>query len=451
MIKRSGGSAQPRTMATSPGSRPLRRRCAVVAAGASAALVLSACGSGEEGGTPVLTWYINNALQAPIGEKCTEQSNGEYELSIQLLPNNASGQREQMLRRLAASDDGVDIISLDPPFISELANADFLRPFTEEERTEFSEGVLRGPLEQSLFNDTMYAAPFYGNSQLLWYRKSVAEEAGLDMSQPVTWDQIIEAAEQTGTTVAVQGRRNESLMVWVNALVQSAGGSILTEGEAAETAEDVESQLDSEAGQEAARIMNTIAESEVAPPALSTAGEEESRAAFQADDGGFMVNWPYVWAAFQAGMDDGTLPEDFTEDVAWTRYPQVVEGEESATPLGGISLGIGAFSTQPEVAVEAIKCIRSLESQKEYMLTAGDPGASDALYDDPDIKKQFPMSEDIREGLEDAGPRPITPFYGDVTAAIQEGYHPPDSLDVESTPEETASLIEAVLSNEQLL
>jgi multiple sugar transport system substrate-binding protein len=451
MTKRSGGSAQPRTNANTSTARSRRRRVAAVAAGASAALVLSACGSGEEGGTPVLTWYINNAAQEPIGDACTEQAEGKYELSIQLLPNNASGQREQMLRRLAASDDGVDIISLDPPFISELANADFLRPFTEEERAEFSEGVLKGPLEQSLFNDTMYAAPFYGNSQLLWYRKSVAEEAGLDMSKPVTWDQIIEAAEKTGTTVAVQGRRNESLMVWVNALVQSAGGSILTEGEAAETAEDVVSELDSEAGQEAARIMSTIATSEVAPPALSTAGEEESRAAFQADDGGFMVNWPYVWAAFQAGMEDGSLPEDFADDVGWTRYPQVIEGEESATPLGGISLGIGAFSTQPELAVEAITCLRSLESQKAYMQTAGDPGASAALYEDPDIKEQFPMAAEIREGLEDAGPRPITPFYGDVTAAIQEGYHPPDSLDEDSTPEETATLIEAVLSNEQLL
>jgi hypothetical protein len=68
---------------------------------------------------------------------------------------------------------------------------------------EFSEGVLKGPLEQSLFNDTMYAAPFYGTPSCSGTRKSVAKEAGLDMTQPVTWDQIIEAAEQTGTTVAV--------------------------------------------------------------------------------------------------------------------------------------------------------------------------------------------------------------------------------------------------------
>lgn len=446
-------SSAPSAQSKDKADRSSRRRTkyAGLAACATASLLLSACGGGGGDEDTTLNWFINNALQAPIGEKCAADSGGAYDISIQLLPNNASGQREQILRRLAAEDNSVDLISIDPPFMSELANADFLRPFTEEERTEFSEGVLQGPLEQSLFNDTMFAAPFYGNTQLLWYKKSVAEKAGLDMSQPVTWDQLIEAAEKTDTTVAVQGRRNESLMVWVNALVQSAGGTILSEGEAAETAEDVDATINSDAGKEAARIMRAIADSSASPPALSTAGEEESRAAFQAEDGGFMVNWPYVWAAFAAGMEDGSLPEDFSKDVGWTRYPQVVEGQESSTPLGGISLGVGAFTDKADLAVEAIRCLRSVESQKEYMTTAGDPGAADALYDDPDIRKQFPMADQIREGLEDAGPRPITPFYGDVTAAIQDGYHPPDSLSEETTADTTASMIEAVLSNEQLL
>jgi multiple sugar transport system substrate-binding protein len=425
-----------------------------VAAGALFALsaaTLSACGDDGGNGAPQLTWYINNAAQEPLATACNEQAGGAYTIAASLLPNNAAGQREQILRRLAAEDKTVDIVSIDPPYMPELANAGFLRPFTDEEREEFSEGVLRGPLEQSLYEDTMFSAPFYGNTQLLWYKKSVAEEAGLDMDKPVTWDQIIDAAEQTGTTVAVQGRRNESLMVWVNALVESAGGKILDEDSEGAAAEDVKAAIASEAGAEAARIMNAIAASEVSPPALSTAGEEESRAAFQAENGGFMVNWPYVWSAFDAAIEGGALPEDFKDDIAWTRYPQVVEGEESATPLGGIGLSVGAYSANPDAAVEAIRCLRSAESQKEYMMTAGDPGAAEEIYDDPEIQEQFPMYAEIREGLTDAAPRPISPFYGDVTGAIQEGYHPPRSLSPERTPEATASLIEGVLSNDQLL
>lgn len=429
-----------------------RDRCAVLAALAVTAATLAACGGGDTSGAPQLTWYINNQAQVPLAEACNESAEGAYELRTSLLPATAAGQREQLLRRLAAEDRTVDILSLDPPFMAEFANAEFLRPFTDEEEQEFSEGVLEGPLAQSLFEETMFSAPFYGNTQLLWFKKSVAEEAGLDPeSGEVTWDQLIEAAEQTGTTIGVQGRRNESLMVWVNALVESAGGSILSEDSEGKEAAEVEATIRDEAGQEAARIMSAIATSSIAPPGLSTAGEEESRAAFQADDGGFMVNWPYVWTAFEAAEAGGAVDEGFRDDVGWARYPAVVEGEPSATPLGGIGLSIGAYSDEPEAAVEAVRCLRSAESQKEYMLTAGDPAAAAEVYDDPEVQEAFPMYEAIREGLTDAAPRPISAFYGDVTGAIQQGFHPPDELSPDTTPVETADFIEAVLSNEKML
>ncbi len=428
-----------------------RRRAAAAAVGAAgAAITLSGCGGSGGGGEPTVNWYINNGLQQVVADRCSQESD-QYDITTQLLPNTASGQREQLLRRLAANDKTIDVMSLDPPFMAEFANARFLRPFTEQEAAEFSEGVLRGPLEQSLYEETMYSAPFYGNTQLLWYRTSVAEQAGLDMSQPVTWEQLIAAAEQTGTTVAVQGRRNESLMVWVNALVESAGGTILDPASEGLEAAEVEATIDSRAGAAAAQIMSSLAASPAAPPALSTAGEEEARAAFQAEDGGFMVNWPYVWTAFDAAVEAGDLPADFKDDVAWARYPAVEAGTPSATPLGGIGLSIGAFTDDPELAVEAVRCLRSVESQVEYMLTAGDPGASAEVYADPSVQEAFPMHEAVQEGLTDAAPRPISAFYGDVTGAVQDTYHPPGSLSPERTPVQSAAFIEGVLSNEQLL
>jgi multiple sugar transport system substrate-binding protein len=164
-----------------------------------------------------------------------------------------------------------------------------------------------------------------------------------------------------------------------------------------------------------------------------------------------MVNWPYVWTAFEAAEEAGVVDEGFRDDVGWTRYPQVVEGEASATPLGGIGLSVGAYSANPDAAVEAIRCLRSVESQKEYMLTAGDPAAAAEVYDDPEVQEAFPMYEAIREGLTDAAPRPISAFYGDVTGAIQQGFHPPDSLSEDTTPTQTADFLEAVLDNSKML
>ena len=40
--------------------------------------------------------------------------------------------------------------------------------------------MLKGALESATWKDKLYAAPFSSNTQLLWYRKSVAQAAGVD-------------------------------------------------------------------------------------------------------------------------------------------------------------------------------------------------------------------------------------------------------------------------------
>ncbi|MCY1137010.1 extracellular solute-binding protein [Actinoplanes sp. Pm04-4] len=414
------------------------------------ASVLAGCGGDD--GSNTLTYYIADAAQEDVATRCSAESGGAYAFNIQRLPNTAAGGREQLLRRLAAEDRSMDIVSVDPPFMAEFANAGFLRAFTDAERQEFSDGILDGPLKQSTFRDTLYSAPLYGNTQLLWYRKSVLQKAGVDPSAgPVTWDQLIKGATQAGVTVAAQGRRNESLMVWVNALVSSAGGSILQAGSENLPANEVKGGLNTPAGAEAARIMHELAVSPAAPAGFSTAGEEDSRAAFQAGTGGFMVNWPYVWAAFDSAIEEGTLPANFKDDVGWAAYPRVETGTESASPSGGLGLSISSFSRKQDLAVQAIRCLANEQSQKDFMKTAGNPAALASVFDDPEIREMFPMADEIRTGLDAATPRPVSPYYGDVTGSIQTAFHPPDSLSPGSTPREANDLLEDVLSNKRLI
>ncbi|WP_158630590.1 hypothetical protein [Nocardioides daphniae] len=51
---------------------------------------------------------------------------------MQLLPNNATEQRTQLARRLAAKDSSTDLMNLDPIFVPEFASAGWLEPFTGE-------------------------------------------------------------------------------------------------------------------------------------------------------------------------------------------------------------------------------------------------------------------------------------------------------------------------------
>jgi multiple sugar transport system substrate-binding protein len=432
---------------TSPGRRS--RRFAVAAALALSASVLSACGG--ESGKPVLYWYINpdSGGQSRLAEKCANASNGAYEVDTETLPNDASQQREQLVRRLAAKDSSIDIMSLDPPFVAEFANAGFLRPFAQTDETTFTGGVLAGPLKTAYWKDQLVAAPFWANTQLLWFRKSVVQAAGVDPAAPdFTWEQMTKAAESQHKVIGVQANRYEGYMVWINALVVSAGGQIIGNVEAGK---DAKPEIDSPAGDEAARIIGDLARSPAAPPAMSNAGEEEARSVFQGQSGSFMVNWPYVYSAAQGDVTSGAVSQSVIDDIGWARYPEVRAGEESKPPLGGINLAIGAYTKYPQQALDLVKCATSLQSNVEYMLDSGNPAAKGAAYDDPQVRKAFPMAALIRESINDAGPRPVTPYYNDVSTSVQITWHPATKVEAPATPEETATFMADVLQGKRLL
>ena len=431
-----------------------RRRWAIVVAMVLAAPVaLFGCGDdGDSDGAAQLIWYINpdNGGQATLASQCSDESDGAFTIETQVLPNEADAQREQLVRRLAAQDSSIDLMSLDPPFVAEFANAGYLLPITNaDDVTTFTEGVLDAPLETAYWDDELVAPPFWANTQLLWYRTSVAEAAGVDPTAPgFTWDDMIQAAEDEGKRIGVQGRRYEGYMVWINALVVSGGGQII---ENVDQGADADPSMAGPPGDTAADIVGTLARSSAAPADISTAGEEEARSVFQSDAGSFMVNWPYVYNAAKESVAAGAIDQSVVDDIGWARYPAVAAGEQSAPPLGGINLAIGNFTKHPDEALAAAKCITSLPSNVQYMIESGNPAARDAAYDDPEVREAYPMADLIRDSIDSAGPRPVTPYYGDVSTSVQRTWHPASSVNAPATPEDTDSYMSEVLSGDRLL
>jgi multiple sugar transport system substrate-binding protein len=392
---------------------------------------------------PTLTWYINpdDGGQAEIAASCTEAANGAYRIETSLLPRDAASQREQLARRLAASDRSLDIMSLDPPFIPELAEPGFLAPVPAD--LQNTDGIVQGAVQSASWNGELVTVPFWANTQLLWYRKSVAEAAGLDMTQPVTWDQIMQAAQDQNKQLGVQGALAESLTVWINALVASGGGKILEDPEAGP--DEMQLGLESDAGKKAADIIGRIGSSGLGGPGLPTADENASMNLFQGDNGSFMVNWPFVYPAMQ-----GAAPE-VVEDLGWAVYPRVDAGTPAAPPVGGINLGVGAYSDNVDLAWQAVACIVSPENQPQYFVTNGNPPSNLAAYDDAEVTEKFPMADTIAESLQLGAPRPQTPYYNEISIGLQRTWHPPNAVNPDSTPTSSTDFILAVLRGERLL
>jgi multiple sugar transport system substrate-binding protein len=434
--------------------RRRRWRSRVLAAGvATAALAALAGCAGGPAGPPTLNWYINpdDGGQAEIAQRCSAASGGKYSIAVTTLPRQSSAQREQLVRRLAAGDSSIDIMSIDPPYIPEFAEAGFLAPVPPDVAGRTTAGIVESAKKGSSWRGQLVTVPFWANTQLFWYRKSMIAGSGVDPTKPVTWDQLIAGAQRKDKQLAAQGVKAESLTVWLNALVESGGGEIVT-NPSPDNPKGVELGLDSPQARKAAEIMKAVGATGVGGPGFSTASEEENADAFQDGDAMFAALWPSsLWGKIKSSVEEGSAPASLLADTGWGEYPRVDAAKPSAPPYGGINLGVGDASPHPDLAYQAIECIVSPQNQAYYFVANGNPAVKESVYSDPQVLKEFPMAPLIKQSLDQAAPRPQLAYYAEVSESIQRNYHPTAGIDPVTVGPATAALIKAVLAKEKLL
>ncbi|MFL5865124.1 MAG: ABC transporter substrate-binding protein [Solirubrobacteraceae bacterium] len=403
---------------------------------ALAAGILAGCGGSS--GPPTLSWYIfpePSGSFAHAAQVCSQASGGKYKIALDTLPTDADGQRQELVRRLAAKDSSIDIIGMDVTYTPEFAEAGWLRPWTGPNRLAASKGILPGPLATATWKGTIYGAPDNSNTQLLWYRKDLVP------NPPKTWAEMIQDAiklDKQGKPhyIEVQGKQYEGLTVWFNTLVASGGGSILkgpTTVSVGPTA------------QKAAEIMHDLAISPAADPSLSNSDEGSARLAFESGSAAFELNYPFVYPSIQA--DNPKL----AKQMGYTYYPGVSPGKSAKVTIGGSNLGVSAYSKYPDYDFQAIKCLTDRANQKVDAVKGGLPPTIGSLYADPALTKPYPFKAFIAKQLADAGIRPQTPAYADVTIAIQKALSPPASIDPKSVLSTLNSQLKAALSSGALI
>jgi multiple sugar transport system substrate-binding protein len=403
--------------------------------------LLAACGGGGGGGV-TLHWYVAEDTAGSYrqaAQDCSDASAGRYRIRLEPLPQTTDTQRELLVRRLAARDRTVDIMGMDVIWTAEFAEAGWLRPWTGARAAQVSAGVLAGPLATARYQGRLWAAPFTSNTQLLWYRKSRTP------TPPVTWDQVIGQAEALpagGNEVAVQGARYEGYTVWVNSLLASAGTELVAD---ADRPDQARAGLADGPARQALAVIRRLGTSPVADGALSVATEVETEQAMLSGRAAFSLNYASLYAAVRDQQPA------LLADLGWTRYPQVVPGRASRPPLGGLNLGVGAYSPHPESALDAAACLRSAAHQRVAATGGGIPPTISALYDDPAVIRRFPFAGLLRQCIEQAAPRPATPAYSDVSLAVQQVLHPPASVDPDQAVPRLRRTIDDALASQALL
>ena len=401
--------------------------------------LLAGCGgsSEDDGEAASLNWFV--AIQPggsieEIAAACTEQADGKYEINLELLPTEADQQREQLVRRLGAEDPSIDLIGMDVIWTAEFANAGWLREYEGADATAVTADAFDSVVESASFDGKVYGAPFNSNTELMFYRKDLVPTV------PETWDEMIDQAQSAKSTIQLQADRYEGFVVWVNSLIESAGGQILSGPE--------EVDLPEEPTNQALEIIGKLANSPAASPDIDTSTEDTARLGYEGGTSAFQINYTFAFGSA------GENAPDVQKNTGIARYPAVNPGEPSRPPLGGFNIGVSEFSEQPDLAFEAAKCINSPESQLKATELDGLPPSNQTLYTDPVVTEAFEgFAPLVKQSIDDAAPRPLTPAYTDLSLAIQRALHPPDKInpeDVGSVYDELREAVEEAVKREGL-
>ena len=192
-------------------------------------LAVAACGGSgsQRRATVTLSWFIFNepsggaqAPPKPARSSRTASTTSSSSTSRRRPTSSASSSSAASAPRTTRSTCSA-WTSSGPASSPTPAGSSRCRP---RSRPAVTENVFDSVLQTARFKNRLYAVPIWSNTQLLWYRKDRVAEP------PKTWDEMINEAEKLGPAkgqIQVQANRYEGLVVLVNALIESAGTSIL--------------------------------------------------------------------------------------------------------------------------------------------------------------------------------------------------------------------------------
>jgi multiple sugar transport system substrate-binding protein len=125
-----------------------------------------------------------------------------------------------------------------------------------------------------------------------------------------------------------------------------------------------------------------------------------------------MRNWPYAWEELQQPGSAVAGRVGVTTMVAEA-------GQAPAATQGSWGLAVLADSRHPQQAVQVLQALTSADSQRQLLRRYGYTPTLRALFDDPELLAERPLLPVLRQALEVAALRPITPAYAQLSDILQ--------------------------------
>ena len=268
--------------------------------------------------------------------------------------------------------------------------------------------------------DKLYAAPFYGESSMVMYRKDLIEKAGLEMPKKPSWTFIRKAAKaMTDRESGIYGICLRGKAGWgenialITAMSNSFGARWFDE--------DWQPQFNTQEWKDTLQYYVDVME-ESGPPGSSANGFNENLALFQTGKCGMWID-ATVAGAFVTNKKDSEV----ADKVGFALAPDNGLGKRGNW-LWAWTLAIPASSKKSEAAQKFISWATSKDYSALVAKNKGwakvPPGTRKSLYNNPEYMKAAPFAQITLDSIQSADPihptvKPV-PYVGIQFVAIPE-------------------------------
>ena len=205
-----------------------------------------------------------------------------------------------------------------------------------------------------------------------------------------------------------QGSQDEGGVVDALEHLWNAGGDVL---------DGQKVIIDSPEAAQGLTLRRTMIVDGVAPQATGDYTTQESQAIFTNSDVVFMNNWPFVYGLLSDPETSRVRPDQV--DIA--PLPVADEEDRGFSGLGGWNFMVNATSEgKLEEIWTFIEYMPAPEQQRTFALESARLPTLRSLYEDEEVLNKLPVAELGREALENARPRPVSPYYSDMSLAMAE-------------------------------
>lgn len=390
------------------------RVLSTMAGGAALALVLAGCGSSSDsssgssgsaadtsrGPIQFVTGKDNSNVWAPTVARWNAAHPNE-KVTLKQQADDASLQHEDIVQNMTAKNSSYDVVTVDVVWTPEFAAKGWLTPLKDKFALDTSK-LLKAPVTAATYNNTLYAAPFASDGGLLFYRKDLVP------TPPKTWAEMFKdcsiAKSKNMDCYAGQYAKYEGMTVNAAEAINSMGGRIVdSSGKPTVNSPQAIAGL---------KLLADNYKNGNIPKQAISYKEENGRQSFEAGKLLFLRNWPYV---YNLAKTDGSSKVKDSFGVA----PLPGKDGVGTSSLGGHSLAIGAFSKHKATGYDFVKFIEEDAQQKYFMQKGSLAPVLSSLYTDQALVKQAPYLPTLKTSIDNAVPRPVTPFYTAFTQAIQ--------------------------------